>query len=212
MKKKIIAVVLIAGIGLGGWYIWKENSIYFELAKDVISKEEKKASEDKITEAEQEQDGEKPREEKTSNSEDQDKKSTSSTAEGNTKESEIPSNIANDQEAAIVKKYKDQFVSLKNEYQGKINGLLLEAKEEYLAVPEGKRGTAKFTLGLKYLQKGKALEDACDARFNELLAQMKTELKENGFTTDEVKIAQEQYKQEKSDRRRYLLEKMLNKD
>ena len=219
MRKRMIAGILVAGLCFGGWYVWQENRVYIEMAKEVIVSKNEKTKDNKMIEAPIEQsvamEGAVDVVESESTPMTPPEVEQNSGIKGQTETAVKPeetSNIANDQEAALVKDYREKFAALRDEYQGKINALLVQAKEEYLAVPEEKRETAKFTLGLKYLKKGKALEDECDDRFEALLAQMKKELQKNGFTTDEVKIAQTRYEGEKQARQRALMEKMLSRD
>lgn len=114
-------------------------------------------------------------------------------------------------EAGIVKKHTELFTNLKNEYEIKINEFIEKGKTEYLSLSEEERKKQKLKLGIKYLKLGRALESECDEKFYGLLDQMKKELKENDLKMDSADEAEKQYKTEKSERRKQLLEKAMEK-
>ena len=65
---------------------------------------------------------------------------------------------------------------------------------------------------MNYLNLGKKLENECDKKVYELLDQMNKELKENDLKMDSANEAEKQYKAEKSERRKQLIEKAMKDD
>ncbi len=123
------------------------------------------------------------------------------------KETALPQDL----EGQIVSKYVNRFAALRNEYNGKLYGLLEQAKKEYLDLSQKKGKKAQFGLALKYFKKGRALENECNKRFNKILSQMKVELKKNNLPTNSIKTAKNQYRAEKNKMRKYLVNKALNR-
>lgn len=107
----------------------------------------------------------------------------------------------------IVTKYQSSFLSLKNESIGALNSLLSQAKAELNSIPQDKKASSTLSLGVKYLNLGRALESECDSKFYALLSQMEQELKSSGLTTEAVDAAKNQYSTEKSARRKLLMSK-----
>lgn len=216
--KKTITIVLLLGVGLWGWtyygsYVEKnevvENKVVQESPMEAGDEPENETPEQEIKESESEIiESEKPVVEKKPSSSEL---STSPKNEPTEPKTEVKKLSPQQMEAKIINKYSGQFSSLKNEFEGKIHALIDEAKAEYYGIPEADRSDAKWSLGLKYLKKGKALEEACDDRFNKILDQMKAELKANHLSDEGVKAAQEQYNSEKSARRKTLLSKAMGK-
>jgi uncharacterized phage infection (PIP) family protein YhgE len=110
-------------------------------------------------------------------------------------------------ESEIVSRYSARFLSLKNESISKLNTLISQGKAEYQNISDSEKMSAKIKLGLKYLSLGQSLENECDAKFNSILKEMETELKNNDLSTTAVKEAQNQYEAEKKARRSALLKK-----
>jgi hypothetical protein len=220
MKKKIIGMMLIIGIGIGVWYGWQigsEKGIITpkEVAHQVEGGQTAEAQKGTVAKIVEKIEEVVFREKNTlgkesvnsgedvSKRKDDDPKSTPS-------QEEISSH-SNSLESEIVAKYKGQFAALRNEYQGKVNALIGQAKGEYLSLSEEERGKAKWRLAFKYLGKGSALESECDARFEAILSRMKNELKQHNFSNHAVQEAKAQYKSEKNARRRYLMSKALGR-
>lgn len=200
MKKIIVTVILLAA-GLWGWYYYNANE-----QEPISHKAEKNIEQDEISVPES-------------------KESPESIMENGQQSQELPVGpetkvelspdiqelAPEDQEAQILEKYRGVFLSLQSEYSGRINALLGEAKAEYLATPDDKKGEAKWALGAKYLKRGAALESECDARFSAILGQMKLELQARDLPVSGVKAAKKEYQSQKSSRRSAILGKAMGK-
>ena len=108
-------------------------------------------------------------------------------------------------EVQIVEKYTAELLALQGEYNGKVDALVSEAKIEYKKLPKAKRNEAKLTLGLKYLQKGSALEAECDSRVEAILMRLQAELSENNLPLNAVENLKTAYESQKNERRGKLL-------
>ena len=108
-------------------------------------------------------------------------------------------------EVQIVDQYTAELLALQGEYNGKIDALVSEAKIEYKKLPKAKRNEAKLTLGLKYLQKGSALEAECDSRVEAILMRLQAELLENNLPLSAVETLRSAYESQKNERRGKLL-------
>lgn len=92
---------------------------------------------------------------------------------------------------------------MKASYSGQIDGLVSQAKQEYIA---GKGKISKFTIGKKYIGMAGSLEAQCDGQMEAILAQIKEELQKTGGNlslVDEIRAA---YKSEKSAKKAALIE------
>jgi len=223
MKKKAIISILTVGIiGAAGWLYW--YNIPVEL--DPIDQIEENNDNEVVTNDNQEEitdDQEETTDDVKKTSEDNINPSDieqSETVDTVKPSQQVPSPEVNQQPAAmtpeeleskIITQYSSQFLDLKKKYEGKINNMIEGAKKEYNGLTEEEKKTAKYTMALKYLKKANALEDACDKEFITLLDKMKLELQENNLSTDAVKAAKKQYEDEKSARRKALLQKMMEK-
>lgn len=112
-------------------------------------------------------------------------------------------------EKAIEVKYKARLNALKSEFEGRLSGMIGQAKAEYGALSEKEKGKQRFSLVFKYLKKGNAMENECDGRVNKIIGDMEKELRANNFGTKLAKRAKAQYKQEKSQRRKALMKKAM---
>ncbi|SHK66641.1 hypothetical protein [Tepidibacter formicigenes] len=109
----------------------------------------------------------------------------------------------------IINKYKSKFYLLQGEYNGKINGMIAQAKKEYYALPEKDRTTmSKLRIGLKYYNKAKGLEKECDSKVDSTLSSMAKELTESGYSTEAVDLIKNYYENEKSSKRSYYFSKI----
>ena len=92
---------------------------------------------------------------------------------------------------------------LRSGFSGRLDDLIGEAKQEYIA-KNGNVDKAAFVK--EYLRKGSALESACDAEMEKLLGQISGILKETGgdvATVDEIRSA---YQNEKSIQKAVLMD------
>lgn len=90
---------------------------------------------------------------------------------------------------------------LRDEFLGRLDNLMAQAKAEYLSIPASERKAKITTLAGKYFSKAYGLEAECDARMGDIISRMETLLKENG---GDLSIAQTVYDA-------YLSEKSLKK-
>ncbi|MEW9123873.1 MAG: hypothetical protein AB2421_14275 [Thermotaleaceae bacterium] len=199
--KKILLFVLVLVVGVAGWGYWQWTRIDIDFdqgngwresstqsGKEAGSGENDSSQEVRINPKEAiEQEVQKELE--------------------NRKIEEITGITPQQLEKAVLEKYQGAFATMKAGYQEEIDRLISRGKEEYLAMSEQEKKKSKLTLGLKYIKLGNALEAACDENFNKVLEQMKKELTENGLPVHSIKEAQAQYEKEKSERRKYLMDK-----
>ena len=115
----------------------------------------------------------------------------------------------NTAEKSIAKKYAPRFAAIKGNFVSEIDGMIAQAKAEYLAIPADKRGLSKITLGFKYMAKGDALEKQCDADFNAELNRLKADLKKNQLSPNLANTAKKEYEQQKSTVKKALTNKLL---
>ncbi|WZL73714.1 hypothetical protein QBE52_02970 [Clostridiaceae bacterium 35-E11] len=232
MRKLMFILVVVLAIGAGGWYYWNSIDITdVDPQTEVVEGEEVTDSledptqeekiEDQVVGSDQEEvqeQGEAPIKvvdslDKPLESQPQVQPNASKNQQnGSATPKPSPKPLTpKELERQIIAKYTEKLTNLKNKYQGKLNALIAEAKAEYHGLSEEDRKKSKLSLGLKYLKKGKKLEESCDNEFDGIVEQMKQELKKNNLSQDSVKRARDQYAEEKSARRKYLLEKALNK-
>lgn len=119
---------------------------------------------------------------------------------------------ARDEEEEIITKYQRKSAAIEVEFENKVNIMIDEAKAEYLALSPEKRNKEKYNLAFKYMAKAAELEKECDKRFETILEDMKKELKSHRLSTSSVKVARQQYKEEKSARRKALMAKVMNQN
>ncbi|RXT04290.1 hypothetical protein [Ammoniphilus sp. CFH 90114] len=108
----------------------------------------------------------------------------------------------------ILEKYKGKFKALERSYQGKLKGLIEQAKQEYIAVKNGQSNESKISLASKYLSKAKQLESTADSQFYQLLGQMEQDLIAAGHSTSLIKQAETEYKARKKNQRAALMQKV----
>lgn len=106
----------------------------------------------------------------------------------------------------VVQSYKPRFDSLETKQEGDLNNLIADGKEEYFAAKRD--GKSVIKLGVKYLNKAKALEKAADGEFESLNGQLETELKSNSHGTGIAKQLKKYYNQKKKTLRSGLMEKV----
>lgn len=105
----------------------------------------------------------------------------------------------------IRNKYTYLFNSLNDYYNWELKRLLQAAKNDYLAVKNGRKDISMAQLAGEYLRAGRSLEKEADHNFSDLLGQMKSELKNSDLPLDLAKEAEQEYKDQKSLMRKELL-------
>lgn len=113
-------------------------------------------------------------------------------------------------ETSIAMKYKGQFQALERSYQGKLKGMINQAKRDYIAIQKGESDQSKFGLASKYLSKANQLESTADGQFYKLLGKMEQELIDAGLSTDLVKLAENEYKARKKNQKAALMQKFTD--
>ncbi|WP_134702650.1 hypothetical protein [Ammoniphilus sp. YIM 78166] len=111
----------------------------------------------------------------------------------------------------IVDKYKQKFQTLERSYQGKLKGLIQQAKQDYQAVKSGASDQSAFGLASAYLSKVNQMESHADKQFYQLLGKMEQELLASGHPTDIVKQVENEYKARKKTQRSALMQKFTEK-
>ncbi len=101
-------------------------------------------------------------------------------------------------EKDIIATYTAQLYGLRDVFQGRLNGLMDQARAEYAALPEGEQtSSAKRSIINSRIGQGEAMEEQCDAMVDAYLKQMESELKAAGQSTDSVKELRDYYEETK---------------
>ena len=101
-------------------------------------------------------------------------------------------------EKDIIATYTAQLYGLRDVFQGRLNGLMDQARAEYAALPEEERtGSAKRSIIYSKIDQGEAMEEQCDAMVDAYLKQMESELKAAGQSMDSVKELRDYYEETK---------------
>lgn len=107
---------------------------------------------------------------------------------------------ANPQRSQIEQKYISRLQSLASGYEGKLNGLVSAALNEYASVRKANPNADTGQLVNKYYNSARALEAECDSQFYSILASFEGELKANSFPLDLAVQARDSYEARKSSR------------
>lgn len=113
--------------------------------------------------------------------------------------------------STIVNNYKQKFQTLERSYQGKLKGLIQQAKEDYQAIKSGASGQSAFGLASSYMSRVNQMESNADQQFYQLLGKMKQELQAAGHPTDIVKQVENEYIARKKTQRSTLIQKLTEK-
>lgn len=90
-------------------------------------------------------------------------------------------------------------------YEGRLNGLVGEAFNEYRSAKKQGRKISVPAMAGKYISQGTALEKQCDAQFYQSLDEFKAELQRNNLPLDTAIRAQQEYEYAKASRKREIL-------
>lgn len=94
---------------------------------------------------------------------------------------------------------------LKASFTGQLDGLVAQAKAEYVAQKKATGKADKSSIAAKYIKKGYALEGACDGQMEALLSEISAELKRIDGDMSLVGQIRSAYKAEKSVKKAELL-------
>ncbi|MBO5364800.1 MAG: hypothetical protein J6A56_04995 [Clostridia bacterium] len=94
---------------------------------------------------------------------------------------------------------------LRSTFTGKLDGLVGEAKSEYIAQKKATGKADKVTIGSRYISKGLALESECDGQMEALLGEIEAELARSGGDTSIISQIRSVYNNEKSIKKANLL-------
>lgn len=107
---------------------------------------------------------------------------------------------------AIVTKYTAKLYGVRGAFEGKLSGLIAEAKAEYLALPpDQQNGSGKSAILNSKLSSAESMEAECDAMVESLLGEMEAELKAAGESTAPVGELRSYYKEAKVNQKAYYL-------
>ncbi|MDR4890109.1 hypothetical protein RGU12_21665 [Fredinandcohnia sp. QZ13] len=95
----------------------------------------------------------------------------------------------------IKDKYTVEFENLEKETKKKAKDLLARAKEDF--VEESTDGIAALQVMSSYYNEFKTLETETDETFEQIYAQLETELEAGGYSKDEAVTFREQYEEKK---------------
>ena len=128
---------------------------------------------------------------------------TSTTSGGTSSQTEKKEEPQKQEQPSRLKELLAQVYLMKASYGGQLDGLVSQAKQEYIA---GKGKISKFTIGKKYIGMAGSLEAQCDGQMEAILTEIKAELKRTGGNlslVDEIRAA---YRNEKSAKKAALFE------
>ncbi|KGR76402.1 hypothetical protein [Ureibacillus manganicus] len=111
--------------------------------------------------------------------------------------------------ASIKQKYMPAIQALESQANTKINGLVQQAKNEYVAKKSNGESISFGYFYNKYLGAADALEQSTDAAFNSIISVVENELVNNGFSKDHVNSLRTEYEATKEARRSNLYNKAL---
>ena len=100
----------------------------------------------------------------------------------------------------IEQNYISRLQSLAASYEGRLNGLVASAMQEYSSVRKSNPNADISPLINKYYSAGKSLEAECDSQVYSILEAFEGELRSNSFPTDAAIRAKETYEARKSAR------------
>lgn len=112
-------------------------------------------------------------------------------------------------EEKIITRYQEKTAAIRVEFENRVSILLEDAKEEYLALSPEQRKNEKYNMAYKFMARAAELEKEWDKMFETILADMKKELLNHKLSTNSVKAAQQQYKEDKGTIRKGLMEKLM---
>lgn len=116
------------------------------------------------------------------------------------------SNTGSDSSTRQIQELFARIYLLRSRFSGELDGLIEQAKQEYIS----QSGTVdKTALGKKYLGKGTALEKQCDSEMEDLLSQLQVVLKNTGGDMAVVDEIRKTYKNEKSIKKAAILDRYL---
>lgn len=106
----------------------------------------------------------------------------------------------------IINDHITQMYHLKASYIGKLGELERRAISDYKSLPPEKRKTAeKQSMLSKYLGEAASLEKECDARVNEVLSGLRSELKSRDYDLEIINTIKKVYEDEKVLRKSYYI-------
>lgn len=122
----------------------------------------------------------------------------------NIKASKEPVNSIDDKKSyiSIITEYNLIFEELKTEFESELDSLIQKGIDEY-----SKDKVSNVKLANKYLSIGSKLEKSSDARFNQLLKNLKKDLKDNKHDTTISKKIKDYYESFKEDKKTELIDR-----
>jgi len=102
--------------------------------------------------------------------------------------------------------YITSLYNLKNEYIGRLDGMVSSAVAEYKALSKAERTRSKqLEIGASYAKKAMALEGECDAKVSEIVSNIEKILKSTSQSTEIITTINNAYVSEKTYKRAYYL-------
>lgn len=108
-------------------------------------------------------------------------------------------------QAQIEQKYTDRLQSVGAGYEGRLNGLVAAALNDYQAAKTADPNADITPLANKYYAEGQALQAECDAKMYAILDAFENELRANSLPVDAALNARATYESTKSNRANQLL-------
>ncbi len=115
-------------------------------------------------------------------------------------------NEPENRESAELQRLMAKIYLLRSTFTGRLDSLVAQAKQEYLANRGKVSGTA---IAKKYLSKGYALEKECDGQMEGLIGEIKKELERVGGDLSIISEIRSTYENEKSIQKAALLDQYL---
>lgn len=107
----------------------------------------------------------------------------------------------------IIASYEPAFQGLEEIALERLDSLYAAALADYRH-RERKGSLDRFRLTNEYIQAGRILERNVDEKFNDLLAMMKAELKDQGYSTAAADEIRDTYERAKAEKKRQLLDRL----
>lgn len=110
--------------------------------------------------------------------------------------------------ALIETKYRLYFSNLRNAYQGELNRLVESAKGDYAAAKSDRKDISLSRLAIEYINAGRNLEKEADKSFNNILDEMRSELKANELPVNLAREAEKEYQEQKKILRKDMMQQV----
>lgn len=194
------------GVNMLGNYMKIGNNGYDELA-NIDNDIDEEIGPNPLLDIIGNKEGEEENNTNTEDSDNEEEENNNSTASKNDSENSKDNINTNNKDSYIevISDYNNQFELMEKDYEAKLDSLILIGYKEYQS---GEISNTK--LANKYINEGTRLEKESDKNFNNLLNEMKKELKSQGHNTDITEDLKVYYKTYKNSTKSKYMRKVKN--